>query len=188
MSVTPVPALLAGLDRTADFDDPNANPRAAYCQAGRNRDDRAPLQMALRNLSAAADGKSRALISPRKIRGLRMRTSRRVRAAPVRLAAVFDEPTHIGLAYSWCASRKSPREAPRHRRQSRRVSLTAYRDWSPVDDGWFGPGRRTSAGSLSSRRPLVKDLTKQIVIRPCQVLDLDHKLRPNPVHAAEDER
>jgi hypothetical protein len=35
---------------------------------------------------------------------------------------------------------------------------------------------------------LVNDLTKQVVIRPCQIFDLNHKLGPNPVHAAEDER
>jgi hypothetical protein len=34
----------------------------------------------------------------------------------------------------------------------------------------------------------VNDLTKQVVARPCQIFDLDDKLRPNPVDAAEDER
>ena len=35
---------------------------------------------------------------------------------------------------------------------------------------------------------LVNDLTKQVVVCPCQVFDLDHKLGANPMHTAQDER
>jgi hypothetical protein len=35
---------------------------------------------------------------------------------------------------------------------------------------------------------LVDHLAKQVVIGPSQVLDLDHKLRPNPMHAAQHQR
>jgi hypothetical protein len=35
---------------------------------------------------------------------------------------------------------------------------------------------------------LINDLTKQVVVGPCQVFDLYHKLRANSVHAAHDER
>jgi hypothetical protein len=35
---------------------------------------------------------------------------------------------------------------------------------------------------------LVDYLPKQVIVDPSQVFDLDNKLGPNPVHAAEDER
>jgi hypothetical protein len=35
---------------------------------------------------------------------------------------------------------------------------------------------------------LINDLTKQVILCPSQVFDLDYKLGPNPVDAAEDER
>ena len=52
-----------------------------------------------------------------------------------------------------------------------------------VRDGTLDVGR-----ILVLSQTLVNDLTKQVVICPAQIFDLDHKLRPNPVHAAEDER
>jgi Fatty acid desaturase len=39
-----------------------------------------------------------------------------------------------------------------------------------------------------TRRGPIRDFAKQVVVCPCQVLDLDNKLGPNPVDAAEDER
>jgi hypothetical protein len=47
-----------------------------------------------------------------------------------------------------------------------------------LDAGWI----------LVLSQTLVNDLTKQVIAGPRQVFDLDHKLGPNPVHAAEDER
>jgi hypothetical protein len=53
------------------------------------------------------------------------------------------------------------------------------------------PGSARDAGVgriLVLSQTLANDLTKQVVIRPRQVFDLDHKLGPNPMNAAEDER
>ena len=44
------------------------------------------------------------------------------------------------------------------------------------------------AAILVLLQTVVNYLTKQVFVCPCQVFDLDHKLGPNPVHAAQDER
>jgi hypothetical protein len=43
-------------------------------------------------------------------------------------------------------------------------------------------------GDLVLPQTLINHLTKQVVVGPSQVFDLDHKLGTNPMHAAEDER
>jgi len=49
--------------------------------------------------------------------------------------------------------------------------------------------RTTDLGRiLVLSQTLVNDLTKQVILCPSQIFDLDNKLGPNPVHAAEDER
>jgi acetyl esterase/lipase len=159
-----------------------ANPRAAYCQAGPNRDDRAPLQMALRNLSAAADGKSRALISPRKIPGLRMRTSRRVRAAPVRLsrrlrrnppasawrirgappspAATMTAPTLIliGEADDWTSAERCREMVAHARPDGAPIALTVYPGaHHSFDVPLLQPGVRYRGHWLEYDEPAAKD-------------------------------
>ena len=62
------------------------------------------------------------------------------------------------------------------------TSLAARGRWL-VRQGTLDVGR-----ILVLSQTLVNHLTKQVVICPAQIFDLDHNLRPNPVYAAKDER
>jgi hypothetical protein len=53
---------------------------------------------------------------------------------------------------------------------------------------WLIHGTLDVGRILVLSQTLVNDLTKQVVICPRQVFDLDDKLGLNAVHAAEDER
>jgi hypothetical protein len=49
-------------------------------------------------------------------------------------------------------------------------------------------GAADLCGRLVLAQALVDHLAKQVVLRPGQILDFGDKLRPHPMHAAQDER
>jgi hypothetical protein len=63
---------------------------------------------------------------------------------------IFTRPDS-GRSSASLQPRSPSKYVVRFREQPRRIS-NAYRDWSSVDDGWFGTGRRTCPGPTTDNR------------------------------------